>query len=65
MEPAKVALLAMSPEALDLPPRLKRLADDPEFWMTMELTPEDSLSAEQLELIRALGVEPPPQAGGA
>lgn len=63
MEPDKVAMLVMSSvlQAGALSERQKQLSEDEDFWQTLEDTPEDQLTEEQLGMIRALGVEPPPQ----
>ena len=63
MERAKVAMLSMSAGMYDLPPHLSKLADSEEFWQALEATPEDALLPDQIAMMVALGVEPPPQRG--
>jgi hypothetical protein len=57
MDPAKVAMLCVSAALYDLPPKLKRLADDEGWWAKLEDTPEDRLDDEQKAMIAALGVD--------
>jgi hypothetical protein len=59
MDPAKVLMLGASAAMQDLPPRLEALAKTREWWVRLENTPEDSLDADQKEMIQALGVELP------
>ena len=57
MDERTVAMLAMSPLPDSFPAELRPLVDDPEWWATLEETPESELTPEQLGVIAALGVD--------
>lgn len=57
MDRVLVEMLCLSSGMAELPPDLRALANDPDWWANLELTPEDELSDEQQRMIAALGAE--------
>ena len=57
MDPAKVAMLAISSGSLKLPPEHEARANDEAWWQSLESTPEEKMDTEQLAFLQALGVD--------